>query len=182
MAALAVYIRESDRAMAYPAIFPVKDLFHAVWFSTLSDGEQLRVTQLATAPLIVQAVRKNDLGHILLLGFEIQFARFLPMVKALGADPTVRFILRKYREPLTKSDLKTNSRYNTRRFTGLPPGPICSPGRAAIQATLFPAPTDALYFVAKDDGSRAHWFNRTFREHNRDKKRAAKNRRARGKS
>jgi UPF0755 protein len=87
----------------------------------------------------------------------------------LGADPTVRYILGKFSGPLTVSDLNTNSPFNTRRFVGLPPGPICSPGAGALQAALKPLDTKELYFVAKWDGTGAHDFSFTNEEHNRKK-------------
>jgi UPF0755 protein len=60
-------------------------------------------------------------------------------------------------------DLRTDSDYNTYRRSGLPPGPICNPGVAAIDAVLDPSQADYLYYVAKPDGS--HVFSRTFEEH-----------------
>lgn len=60
-------------------------------------------------------------------------------------------------------DLQTDSEYNTYRRAGLPPGPICNPGVAAIDAVLNPAQADYLYYVARPDGS--HVFSRTFEEH-----------------
>ncbi|MGC8863433.1 MAG: endolytic transglycosylase MltG, partial [Armatimonadota bacterium] len=57
--------------------------------------------------------------------------------------------------------------YNTYRRAGLPPGPICNPGLAAIEAALHPANVDYLYYVARPDGS--HIFGRTLAEHNRAK-------------
>jgi UPF0755 protein len=97
----------------------------------------------------------------------------------LGADPTVRFAVRKFTAPLTKSDLAVESPYNTRRFPNLPPAPICNPGLAAIYAALFPAETEALYFVAMDDGSGAHFFTTNMEAHNACKKKAARNRQQR---
>jgi UPF0755 protein len=90
----------------------------------------------------------------------------------LQADPTVQFALWPDNEPsssywkpgLTRSDLAVESRYNTYRVRGLPPGPICSPGLAAIHAVVDAPPTDLLYFVARPDGS--HLFARTLAEHN----------------
>lgn len=87
----------------------------------------------------------------------------------LGADPTVRYALRKFSGPLKVSELNSSSPYNTRRFTGLPPGPICSPGKASLQAAIAPAETKDLYFVAKWDGSGEHDFSRTNEEHTRKK-------------
>ncbi|MDR2555658.1 MAG: endolytic transglycosylase MltG [Fibromonadaceae bacterium] len=94
----------------------------------------------------------------------------------LGADPTVRFIFRNMTGPIYKSQLASSNPYNTRRFVGLMPGPIANPGRAAIEATLFPVQTDNLFFVAKDDGSREHFFSKTLSDHNAYKNTAAKNR------
>lgn len=87
----------------------------------------------------------------------------------LGADPTVRYVLRKFSGPLLASDLAVNSPYNTRRYAGLPPGPICSPGLASLRAALSPAQTKELYFVAKWDGSGAHDFSMTGEEHEKKK-------------
>jgi len=88
----------------------------------------------------------------------------------LGADPTVRYALRKFSGPLRVSELKTPSPYNTRRFAGLPPGPICSPGRGSLNAAASPLETRELYFVAKWDGSGEHDFSKTNAEHERKKK------------
>jgi UPF0755 protein len=87
----------------------------------------------------------------------------------LGADPTVRYIFRKFSGPLRVSELQSPSPYNTRRFAGLPPGPICSPGFGAIQASANPENTDAMFFVAYRDGSGAHHFSLTNAEHDRKK-------------
>lgn len=94
----------------------------------------------------------------------------------LGADPTVRFIFRNLTGPIYKSQLESNSPYNTRRFTGLMPGPISNPGRKAIEAALWPMSTSDLYFVAKDDGSGTHFFSTTLAQHNSYKSTAAENR------
>ena len=94
----------------------------------------------------------------------------------LGADPTVRFIFRNLTGPIYKSQLNSDSPYNTRKFKGLMPGPISNPGRKAIEATLHPSTTDALYFVAKDDGSMTHFFSTNLKDHNKYKDVAAKNR------
>lgn len=83
----------------------------------------------------------------------------------LEADPTVAYAMGGYKGRLLYADLEIDSPYNTYRRRGLPPGPICSPGRASIVAALYPdSKSDALYFVARGDGS--HIFSRTLREHN----------------
>ncbi|MCX6826698.1 MAG: endolytic transglycosylase MltG [candidate division Zixibacteria bacterium] len=82
----------------------------------------------------------------------------------LQADPTILYALGGLRRPLTHEDLNIISPYNTYNNGGLPPGPINSPGLAAIKAALHPARTDYGYFVA--NGSGRHIFSRTLAEHN----------------
>ena len=89
----------------------------------------------------------------------------------LGADPTVQYALgyqesegRWWKKALTYEDLRVASPYNTYANVGLPPGPICNPGFASLQAVAAPAESDFYFFVAKGDGS--HAFSRTLEEHN----------------
>ena len=83
----------------------------------------------------------------------------------LDIDATVQYALGDWKPELTASDLQIDSPYNTRRYPGLPPGPICNPGSASIAAAARPARTDHLYYVAKADGSGGHYFGRTAEEH-----------------
>jgi peptidoglycan lytic transglycosylase G len=86
----------------------------------------------------------------------------------LQCDPTVIYALRlsnEYKGFITRADLQKSSPYNTYVSPGLPPGPICNPGEAAIQAAMNPETTDKLYFVSKNDGT--HYFSATLQEHNR---------------
>ncbi len=87
----------------------------------------------------------------------------------LQADPTVKYGLleekRIHRKRLTKKDLRTPTSYNTYLNYGLPRGPISNPGMQSLKATLYPAKTDYLYFVAKGRGK--HKFSKTLKEHNR---------------
>jgi UPF0755 protein len=84
----------------------------------------------------------------------------------LESDPTVQYALCRPPGPLSLRDLEVDSGYNTYRRAGLPPGPICSPGRASLWAALRPeADCRDLFFVARGDGS--HVFSRTLAEHDR---------------
>ena len=87
----------------------------------------------------------------------------------LQCDPTVIYALqlaRRWNGNLTRNDLAMNSPYNTYKNAGLPPGPIASPGRASLEATVRPADVSYLYFVSKNDGT--HAFASTLAEHNRN--------------
>ena len=85
----------------------------------------------------------------------------------LEADPTVIYALGWRKRRLYYKDLDVDSPYNTYREHGLPPGPICSPGRASLAAPLAADPDDGnLYFVADGDGG--HRFAETFAEHQRN--------------
>lgn len=92
----------------------------------------------------------------------------------LQSDPTVLYGRGSGRAPLTRADLTNTQPYNTYVHRGLPPGPIANPGRAALEAAVAPAPTAALYFVSRNDGS--HAFSETLDEHNRAVRRFQPNR------
>ena len=85
---------------------------------------------------------------------------------ALGIDATLIYFLDKWDTPLTESDLKTDTPYNTRLYTGLPPSPICNPGLESIKAALNPAEADYLYYVVTDPVNHKHSFSKTLEEHN----------------
>jgi UPF0755 protein len=86
----------------------------------------------------------------------------------LQSDPTIIYGIvggqGSLGRPISRDDIEQKTAYNTYRINGLPPGPICNPGRPAIEATLNPAKTDDLYFVA--DGTGGHAFSKTLDDHN----------------
>ena len=84
----------------------------------------------------------------------------------LQSDPTVIYGLQEnFDGDLTRKDLQQKNPYNTYVIDGLPPGPVCSPGRDSILAVLHPADVPYLYFVSKNDGS--HHFSTSLKDHNR---------------
>ena len=94
------------------------------------------------------------------------FVRRLRFNMRLQTDPTVIYGLgAAFDGNLRKRDLLADAPYNTYTRGGLPPTPICLPGRKSIAAAMHPAGGDALYFVARGDGS--HEFSATLDEHNR---------------
>ncbi|HUF53934.1 MAG TPA: endolytic transglycosylase MltG [Dehalococcoidia bacterium] len=104
---------------------------------------------------------------------QVFLSRLFQEDQPMEADPTVQYALAQdpanvaqfgyWKQRLTTDDLAHDSPYNTYVYGGLPPGPICSPSLASINAVLNPSDTEFLYFVARDDGS--HAFAETFDEH-----------------
>jgi peptidoglycan lytic transglycosylase G len=87
----------------------------------------------------------------------------------LAADPTVIYALKRvgrWNGNIRRDDLRMDSPYNTYRYAGLPPGPICSPGLASLIAASEPADVPYLYFVSRNNGT--HVFSETLTEHNRN--------------
>ncbi|MBT5493910.1 MAG: endolytic transglycosylase MltG, partial [Flavobacteriaceae bacterium] len=88
----------------------------------------------------------------------------------LGMDSTIVYEFTngnpKNMRSIKQSDLERNTKYNTRKFSGLPPSAIGNPGKLAIEAALNPEKTDFLFFVA--DGSGGHVFAKTLSEHNKN--------------
>jgi UPF0755 protein len=91
------------------------------------------------------------------------FHRRLKLRMPLDACSTVIYALGKHKQRLLKIDTKVKSPYNTYLHRGLPPGPICNPGKGSILAAFYPAKVDYLYFVAKGDGT--HNFTKSLNAH-----------------
>ena len=84
----------------------------------------------------------------------------------LACDPTVIYAVKRvkpYDGVINRSDLELDSPYNTYLYPGLPPGPIANPGKLAIEAALYPADSEYLYFVSRNDGS--HVFSAKYSDH-----------------
>ncbi len=89
-----------------------------------------------------------------------------------GADPTVQYVLGteadwwpELEPDQPTEDPATDSPYNTYRYSGFPPGPICSPGQASLEAAVNPEDVPYLYFVARNDGTGLHEFAETYDQH-----------------
>jgi len=128
----------------------------APWGSTL---------EIVTLASLVEAETSLDDERPLIAGI---FANRLRRGMLLQCDPTVVYALKRrneWRGRLLRIDWEVDDPYNTYRHPGLPPGPINSPGRAALAAAINPQSTPHLYFVAKPGGG--HAFSKTLGEHNR---------------
>jgi len=126
-----------------------------------AQARGLTVHQLLTLASIIEreAVERDEMRTI-----SAVFWNRLKINMPLQADPTVQYATGKERRALTRADLAMDHPFNTYRRPGLPPGPIASPGLAAIEAALDPAPVKYLYFVAMDD--HRHYFSASLGEHN----------------
>jgi len=79
----------------------------------------------------------------------------------LQADPTIQYVISNNRRRLYRSDLAIESPYNTYLHPGLPPGPVCNPGKRSLHAALNPAPVPYLFMVSQGDGTHAFSMNLT---------------------
>ena len=118
--------------------------------------------QVVTLASIVEAEARKYAERQIIAGVYVNRLHHKPPMK-LEADPTVIYALGKHITRVLKRDLQTTSAYNTYKHVGLPPGPIASPGRPSLMATLFPAHHPYLFFVARPDGT--HMFSKTWAEH-----------------
>jgi UPF0755 protein len=147
--------------------------FRHVWASRVRpqmSGASTDVHEVMTLASLIEKETPNPTERPLIAGV---FARRLRLGMPLQCDPTVTYALEITQRsadpvpgPLTGSDLRVDSPYNTYTRVGLPPGPICSPGLASILAALHPAPGKALYFVSNNHGG--HIFANTLAQQNRN--------------
>lgn len=119
----------------------------------------MSINQVVTLASIIEKEAKVDSERALISSV---YHNRLDIGMKLDSDPTVQYALGDPARPLYRADLAVDSPYNTYKYAGLPPGPICNPGRASITAALWPAKTQYLYFVAKNDGT--HAFATTYAE------------------
>lgn len=147
--------------------------------STMLD----RFTEVWNSEFAAQAQAKGKtVDEIVIMASMIELETKLPEDKPLAAsvfynriaqnmplqsDITIDYALGEKHEVLTTEQTQYDSPYNTYIHTGLPVGPICSPGHASIDAALNPAETNYLYFVADMDTGKLH-FNETLEGHNAD--------------
>ena len=131
--------------------------FREVWSSLHADASVHRTVTLAS--LVEKEGKLADERPII----ASVFTRRLEIGMKLDCDPTTIYAAvldGSYNGTIHKSDLASDSPYNTYQHAGLPPGPIANPGKASLAAALHPADTNYLYFVARADGSGGHNFSR----------------------
>ncbi len=124
----------------------------------------LSVSEVVTLASLIEAEAKEEKERAIISAV---YHNRLKLGMLLQSCPTVTYGLPEIDRALALEDLKRDSPYNTYIYPGLPPGPICNPGKASIIAALYPADVDYLFFVSQGNGS--HIFSRTLAEHNRAK-------------
>lgn len=153
------------REMALHMVDQFWSVFSPAWRAR-ADSLERSVHEIVTLASIVEEEAKVAEERSVIAGvFWNRLERGMP----LEADPTVQYALGGHRERVLYRDLEVESPYNTYLHAGLPPGPIASPGRAAMEATLWPDSVPWLYFFATGEGGR-HTFSETFAEHQRKRR------------
>ena len=143
----------------------MQDILKVEW-----QNRDERSTQKLTAPfdaltlasIIEKEAKFNDEKPIIASVYLNRLKKKMP----LQADPTVIYAISEWNDfnrKVTYEDLKISSPYNTYVHRGLPPTPICVPGKSSIASALHPQKTDALYFVANKEGR--HLFASNYKQH-----------------
>lgn len=136
-----------------------QDVWKPEWNAQLSVLALTRHELITLASIVEKEARRPEERPVIAAVYLNRLKRGM----RLQADPTVQYAIGKHVDRVLYRHLEIDSRYNTYRYTGLPPGPIASPGEASIVASLYPAKVPFLYFVAHPDGH--HEFRTTFAEH-----------------
>ncbi|NLB18586.1 MAG: endolytic transglycosylase MltG [Syntrophomonadaceae bacterium] len=141
--------------------------FSKLWddrFSAEAEKSGLTTYRVITLASMVEKEGRHDEERARIAG--VIFNR-LQIGMPLQIDATVLYSLGTHKDQVLLTDLEVDSPYNTYRNTGVPPGPIASPGASSIQAVLQPEKHDYYYYVTSEGGY--HTFSRTFEEHLRAK-------------
>ena len=152
--------RHADpRAITITMVNRFREIFSDQWRQR-ADEIGLSVHEVVTLASIIE--KETGAAHERELIASV-FHNRLKKGMRLEADPTVIYGLKEFDGNLTRKHLETPTPYNTYTIRGLPPGPIANPGKAALEATLYPANSKYLFFVARRDGT--HQFSTNLRDH-----------------
>ncbi len=147
------------RRAVHEIVARFEEIWDPAWNERLQELGMSRHAIVTLASIIEKEARLPEERPVISAVYHNRLRVGMP----LQADPTVQYALGEHRERVLYRDLEVDSPYNTYRHPGLPPGPIASPGRASLEAALYPAAVPYLFFVAHPDGH--HEFRTTFKEH-----------------
>lgn len=120
----------------------------------------MSIYEIVTLASIIEKEVRTDADRKIAAGI---FYDRLNLGVALQSDATVNYVTGKQALQPTNDDLAVDNRYNTYKYKGLPPGPICNPSLSSMMAAIYPTKTDYFYFLTKPDGSTV--FSKTYEEH-----------------
>ncbi|MDP4132774.1 MAG: endolytic transglycosylase MltG [Bacillota bacterium] len=148
---------------AHTIIQKMLDGFGSIWtpeYQARADQIGMTMDQVINLASVIEreAGNINDMGKV-----SSVFHNRLKIGMPLQSCATVQYILKERKSVLSIEDTKIDSPYNTYKYTGLPVGPIASPGKAAIKAALYPEDTPYYYFKTLSDGTTV--FSKTRAEH-----------------
>lgn len=136
--------------------------FWEIFNKILPEGSHLKyneIRRIVTIASIVEKEAEVNYERPIIAGiFYNRLKRGMP----LQSCATIKYVIGN-KKNLGMKDLQTKSPYNTYKHRGLPPGPICNPGKESLKAAIYPAKTTYLFFVSKGDGT--HYFSTTYSEH-----------------
>jgi UPF0755 protein len=135
------------------------EVWQPAWNARLVQLGMSRNDIMTIASIVEKEAMLPEERPVIAAVYHNRLKRHMP----LQADPTIQYALGEHHERILYKDLEIDSPYITYRHPGLPPGPIASPGRASIEAALYPAHVPYLFFVAHPDGH--HEFRTTFEGH-----------------
>jgi UPF0755 protein len=114
------------------------------------ESQDKSIYDIITLASILEKEVKSDDDRAIVAGI---FWKRLEIGMPLQADSTLNYVTGKKTPSLSAEDLELDSLYNTYKYPGLPPGPICNPGLSAIQAAVYPQDSDYWYFLTDKDGN-----------------------------
>ena len=155
----------ADGTTAREAVKAMIEAFEAAWKDIPNTAARLQAMAISrhdaiTMASIIETEAKRAEERVIISAV---YWNRVKIGMLLQADPTVQYALPAHVARVLYKDLEVDSKFNTYKYAGLPPGPIASPGRASIEAALNPANVPYLYFVAHPDGH--HEFRTTGAQH-----------------
>ena len=159
-----IYTAATPEEIIKKLLSQTEAVFRDEWHDRADELGMTMDQVITLASLIEKEAKQADFARV-----SAVFHNRLKINMALGSDVTVKYVTGTERMSLNNSDLSVDSPYNTYRNKGLPPGPICNPSSAAIEAALYPDETftaqNYLYFCSKDPSTGELYFSRTLEEH-----------------